>query len=217
MEDSRKSKLFSDKKRQFNCPNCGGLLPRRFRYSKLVVCDHCRSILYLRRNSVDKLGTQAELAEHPSLLKLYHRFRYRNLMLEPVGMLRYGYGRGFWEEWWCLESGGGGHWISVDEGDFVIEEKQQGVSADLPRPDALTVGGKIELLDARWTVTELGTATFQGLEGELPEVIDAKRSFRYAHLERPGRQIITLEYDEPAKPPDIYLGEWMDPFEIKDL
>ena len=216
MAETRDTKRLAEGDRQFNCPNCGSLLPRRFRYTKLVVCDNCRGILYLRRGGIDKLGTQAELAEHPSLFRLYHRFAYRDLMLEPVGMLRYGYGRGFWEEWWCLDGEGSGHWISVDEGDFVMEQKKE-TGTGLPSPDALATGGTIALLGANWTVTELGTARLQGMRGELPEGVDPDRSFRYAHLERPGRRLITLEYDDPAQPPDVYLGEWMDPFEIEAL
>lgn len=214
MADNQDTKLFAEEEGQFNCPNCGNLLPRRFRYAKLVVCESCRSILYLRRGAIDKLGTQAALAEHPSLFQLYHRFAYRRLMLEPVGMLRYGYGRGFWEEWWCLDGEGSGYWISVDEGDFVMEQKQE-VGVGLPPADTLVTGATIELLNSNWMVTEVGNARLQGMEGELPEVVEPTRSFRYAHLERPGHQLITLEYDDPGKTPDVYLGEWMDPFEIK--
>lgn len=114
---------FAEVVERVNCPNCGGLLPRRFRYTKLMVCDSCGSILYLRRDAIEKLGTQAVLADHPSLFQLYHRFAYGKWFLEPVGMLQYSYGRGFWEEWWCLDNDGKGYWISVDEGDFVMEQK----------------------------------------------------------------------------------------------
>jgi len=217
MADSRETTRFAKGGGQVNCPNCGNLLPRRFRYAKLVVCDNCRSILYIRRDDIDARGTQAKLVDHPSLFRLYQRFVYRDLLLEPVGMLRYGYGRGFWEEWWCLDGEGAGRWISVDEGDFVMEQKQDPGITGLPAADTLEIGRIIELLDASWTVTELGTARFQGMQGELPEIVDRNRSFRYAHLERPGRRLLTLEYDAPAELPDLYLGEWMDPFEIKAL
>ncbi len=216
MRDNQGTERFREGNRQFNCSSCGALLHRRFRYTKLIVCEQCRSILYLRRGAVDVLGNQAALADHPSLFRRYHRFAYRNLLLEPVGTLRYGYGRGFWEEWWCLESDGEGHWISVDEGDFVMEQKQS-IEADLPPADALEPGMKIDLMNASWTVTELGTAQLQGMEGELPDIVKPDRNFRYAHMERPGSKLVTLEYNDPAGRPEIYLGEWMDPFDIKAL
>ncbi|MCP3868809.1 MAG: DUF4178 domain-containing protein [Gammaproteobacteria bacterium] len=209
-----KTRLFAEGDRRFNCTGCGALLPRRLRYSKLVVCDNCRSILYLHSDAIDNLGTQAALAEHPSLFQHHHRFGYRNMVLEPLGMVRYGYGRGYWEEWWCLDDKGHEYWISVDEGDFVMEQRQS-IDTGLPKANRLKPGKKVTLLHESWTVTELGNAEFQGMKGELPERVNMSRRFFYAHLERPGSRLITLEYDDPEGIPDLYLGEWMDPFEIE--
>lgn len=223
MEQTAAAERFKEGER-FECPSCGALLPRRFRYTKLVHCSYCRSLLALGDGPAEKVGEQATLAEHPALFELYQAYRYGKQRLEPVGKLRYDYGRGFWEEWWCLDGKGSGVWVSVDEGDFAIEQPVEEFAPGpitLPPYADLSLGARLRLLGQDWSVTELGEARFVGLAGEVPDPMDQRRAFRYAHLERPGRHLITLEYglegDGNAAEADCFVGSWVDPFEIESL
>jgi hypothetical protein len=221
VEQTAAAERFSEGER-FECPSCGALLPRRFRYTKLVHCEYCQSLLALGDGPATRVGEQATLAEHPALFELYQPFRWGKKTLEPIGKLRYDYGRGFWEEWWCLDERGEGLWVSVDEGDFAIEQPVEQFAPgplELPAYQELAVGSKLPLLKQEWRVTELGDAEFVGLAGEVPDPMDQRRAFRYAHLERPGRHLITLEYpaDGNAAEADCFVGTWVDPFDIQPM
>jgi hypothetical protein len=221
VDQTAAAKRFSEGER-FECPSCGALLPHRFRYSKLIHCDYCQSLIALGDGTMEKIGEQATLAEYPALFELYQAYRCGKRRLEPIGKLRYDYGRGFWDEWWCLDQRGGGVWVSVDEGDFAIEQPVAEFAPgpiELPRYTDLSLGTTLRLLKQDWRVTELGDARFVGLAGEVPDPMDQRRAFRYAHLERPGRHLITLEYplDGDAAEADCFVGTWVDPFEINPL
>jgi DNA-directed RNA polymerase subunit RPC12/RpoP len=210
---SRPRALFKENDTQYNCPSCAAPLPKTFRSTRLVACENCRSVLHLSHGEVDELGKQAALAEYPSLFELGHRYRYGDLLLEPAGMLHYGYGRGFWDEWWCETDRGAGVWVSVDEGDFVMEQRQSSEGA--PPLAQLKKNPGLKMFNTNWIATEFGEASFEGMAGAVPEVVKPGRTFHYVHLSAPGRQLITLEYDDPQASPDVYLGEWMDPFLIE--
>ncbi len=221
MEQTAAAERFSAGER-FECPSCGALLPHRFRYTKLVHCEYCQSLLAFGDGPAEKIGEQAALAEHPALFELYRAYRYGSQTLEPIGKLRYDYGRGFWDEWWCLDEQGSGIWVSVDEGDFAIErpvEEFTSQALEMPPYADLDLGSKWRLLDQHWRVTELGEAQFVGLAGEVPDAMDQRRAFRYAHLERPGKHLITLEYplDGDAAEADGFVGTWVDPFDLEAL
>jgi hypothetical protein len=207
--------LFKESGKQLNCPSCGAPLPKTFSGSRLVACDNCRSVLLLNKEGADPLGKQADLAEYPSLFELGRQYRYGDLLLMPAGMLRFNYGRGTWDEWWCQTDRGQGVWISVDEGDFVMEQPQPNLA--LPALAQIRQQPRLELFNATWIATEFGEASYEGMSGAVPEVVQPGRTFHYVHLSAPGRQLITLEYDDPEAAPGVFLGEWMDPFLIEVL
>lgn len=216
MAKNSKPALFKEGRSQFNCPSCGASLPRRFKLAKIAACESCRSVLYLKGTEANVLGQQAELTDYPSLFQLQHRYIYNKQMFEPVGMLRFSYGRGFWEEWWCLTDSAKGLWVSVDEGDFVMEEPRK-TPSDAPALETLSEGKSVRLFKEDWLVTEIGEAEYVGMLGELPELVDPQRKFHYVHLSRPGSQLVTLEYDDPQDSPAIFAGQWLDPFKIKSV
>lgn len=39
----------------------------------------------------------------------------------PFGHARFSYGRGWWDEFWCIDPEGTGRWLSADEGDYALE------------------------------------------------------------------------------------------------
>lgn len=199
-----------------NCPSCGAELPHRFRYSKMAACEYCDNVVYLSGAEATILGKQSALANYPSLLRLGGRFRYKGLEFEPVGFLRYDYGAGFWDEWWVLTDDGEGRWVSVDEGDFAIEEPVK-ADRDPPPRKQLQVGARLELLGQEWTVTETGHARLLGLRGELPEPMGLEREFDYVELSAPGAWLVTLEYGNADNQVEVYRGQWIDAFEIEEL
>lgn len=198
----------------FNCPSCGAALSPRFKYSKIITCEHCSSGLFLDDKAVQLRGESAVMADYPSLLKLYADFQYKNWRFQPIGHLRFEYAHGFWDEWWVISASGEGKWVSVDEGDYAIEVP---VKINNPKIDfsQLSVGTKVPLFGEQLLVTELGQATCIGLEGELPEVINLHDQFQYAHLSGKKQTLFTLELQHNTL--SLYKGTWVDAFEIKAL
>ncbi len=182
-----------------------------FRFAKLVVCPHCGSTIFLEDDAARLAGDQSALTELPSLVRLKVAFRYRNAAYLPVGHIRYRYAFGYWDEWWLLDDGGQGVWLSVDEGDYAFEHP---LRLDAP-PDfhALKINDELELDGREWRVTELDKARCEGFEGELPEIIRVGETFRYAHLSGIDGELMTLEY--VGNGVQAYAGKWVDPFDVR--
>lgn len=195
----------------FNCPQCGNELPLNFRHSKLVVCSHCSSTLFLEDEALRLAGQQSVLADLPSLVQLQLPFSYRNTTYLPVGHIRYRYSDGFWDEWWVLDGQGEGSWLSVDEGEFAFEQALTEPLDVLQNVgfERLKVGSYLD----QWLVTERDQAVCEGFRGELPEIIEVGETFDYVHLSGRNSELITLEFvDEGIQ---AYQGQWVNPFEIK--
>ncbi len=200
------------KPRTFACPNCGAELAPRLRSAKLVVCDHCGSNVFLLDDAVRLAGRQGVIADDPSLLQLHRPFRHRDWRFTPIGRARFDHGRGHWDEWWVMGDGRG-RWLSVDEGDFALEEP---VDIDeSPSAFELAPGRSLRIDGRDLLVTEQGRATCIGVEGELPEALEVGDSYVYVHLSGTGGLLYTLEIDRGRI--TCHRGRWLDPFSIEAL
>lgn len=196
-----------------NCPQCGNALPLAFSFSKLTVCNQCDSTIFLEDQGARLAGTQSTLADLPSLIQLKTPFSYKKISYLPVGHIRYSYGQGFWDEWWVMDNQGEGVWMSVDEGDFAFEHPKK-LQGSLPRINQISLDQTVRVMDKDWKVTEIGRATCEGFQGELPEVIEAGEQFDYIHLSAKDAALMTLEFFGPNEVYG-YQGQWVDPFDIK--
>lgn len=195
-----------------NCPQCGSALPQHFRHSKLAVCEHCHSTIFLEDEAVRLAGQASVLAEMPSLLQMGVPFTYQQQTYTPMGLVRYRYQGGFWDEWWVMDKAGEGRWVSVDEGDFAFETP---LHWQVPFPDIRTVqvGQTVQHVTQTWQVTEKNLCHCEGVRGELPEAILPNERMGYLHLSGAHAALVTLEYPFNAAP-RAYQGQWIDPFEI---
>lgn len=197
--------------KSFSCPNCGAELSVRLRTTKLIACNYCDSNIFLEDDVVRLAGKQGVMAEYPSLLQLNQSFTYRNWDFMPIGVARFDYGQGFWDEWWVLGNDGDGRWISVDEGDFALEEPLD--IEETPSPFDLVPGRSINLDGHDLYVTEKGQATCIAVKGELPEAIHIGDQYTYFHLSGAGGLLYTLEIDRGRAA--VHRGRWIDPFSIE--
>ena len=196
----------------YPCPGCGAPLAPHFRYAKLVTCAHCDSLVFLEDGAARSAGKRSVMADWPTLFTLDNVFEYRGWRFVPVGHLRYDYAHGFWDEWWVLDQARDqGRWVSIDEGDYALEQ-----AVELERGfdcSAVRLGEPVRLADEVWQVTEKGRARCVGVRGELPERVALGAEFDYAHLSGADGRLITLEWD--AQRCTATEGEWIDPFEIR--
>ena len=197
-----------------NCPQCGSLLPLKFQHTKLTVCSHCDSTLFLADNAAKFAGKQSTLSQAPSLMKMHKHFGYKNESFMPVGMIRYAHKIGFWEEWWVITNSGKGFWVSIDEGDFALEKP---ITLDVPAPalSDISLGEHYTFFKNKWQVTEIDTGICEGFTGELPELIKQGEKVPFIHLSGRSGELMTLEYIYNTV--RAFKGQWVDPFEIKAL
>ncbi len=200
--------LYKDEQKSHNCPQCGDLLSIYFKYSKLIKCNSCGSAIFLEDDAVKLIGKSAVLSPEPSLIQLHKPFKFQNKRFTPLGKIRYSYGRGFWEEWFLKDDKNQEFWLSIDEGDFVLEEKIK-FSLPFKKNHTFKVGQNFN----EYQVTEIGTGVCVGFEGELPEAIKLDESHTYVHLSRGHGELLTLELSENETM--TFKGQWIDPLEIK--
>jgi DNA-directed RNA polymerase subunit RPC12/RpoP len=200
--------LYSQSNNRYNCPQCGDELGIHFKYSKLVKCPSCSSSIFLEDDHVKLIGQSSVLSPEPSLIQLYQPFEFQDIHYTPLGKIRYSYGRGFWEEWFIKSENNKALWLSIDEGDFVLQEK---MSLSLPFKSSTKF--QVGTSYGNYTVTEIGTGTCVGFEGELPEKISINEEHKYIHLSQGHGNLVTIEFNDNET--ETYKGKWIDPLKIK--
>ena len=200
--------LYSDTiAKTLNCPQCGDQLPLRFRWTKLVQCPSCRSSIFLEDEGAKVVGEASTLSPEPSLIKLRDPIMIDKKSYLPLGKIRYSYGRGFWEEWFLTGEQNQEFWLSIDEGDFVLESRMK-MALPFKNIDKLTIGKSY----GHYVVTEVGEGECVGFEGELPKRVTIGERHRYVHLSEGGASLMTVESSEDGI--EIFKGNWIDPFSI---
>jgi len=193
-----------------NCPQCGYELPLRFKWAKLVQCPACKSSIFLEDEGAKVIGTASTLSPEPSLINLHDPIIIDNQNYLPLGKIRYSYGRGFWEEWFLTNEQNREFWLSIDEGDFVLEHRIQ-LTLPFQNINRLTIGKAY----GEYIVTEIGEGECVGFEGELPKQITIGKKHRYVHLSKGGSSLMTVESSDEGI--EIFQGNWIDPFEIQKV
>jgi len=195
--------------KSINCPQCGGELPIYFAHAKLAQCKYCSSSIFLEDEAARLAGYSSVLAPKPSLIELNSPFTYKQKHFLPVGMVRYSYGRGSWEEWWIKDDSDEEWWLSVDEGDMVLEKLIENTE-DAGLFSNPYIGQRV---GEKWMVTEIGKGECEGFAGSLPYHITIGQTHKYLHLSGYEAKLKTLELD--ASGMRSYEGEWIDSMDIR--
>ena len=213
MNEEKKEALYHiDKEKTINCPQCGDLIDVHFKWTRLIVCNSCKSTLFLNpKGNILRLGDFSELSPEPSLVKLHEAIKIDNQVYLPLGKIRYSYGRGFWEEWFLKGAKNREFWLSIDEGDFVLQQRIK-MSLPFKNPREVVVGKEY----SRYIATEKGWGKCVGFEGELPERIKLDAVHYYIHLSRGEGKLLTVEY-ENEQVTESYTGQWIVPFSIEKV
>ncbi|MCV6593426.1 MAG: DUF4178 domain-containing protein [Silicimonas sp.] len=193
-----------------NCGNCGAALPNRLAQARMVTCDHCGSTSVLRDKVFEIAGTGGEMFETPSLVEIGVPVVVKGLELLPVGLARFSYGRGTWDEFWCLD-GADGLWLSADEGDYALERALP--QEHWPNGTRPSLGGEIDIRGEVFRVNEAETATCVAVRGEFPEELEIGEAHLYFDLIGPHGQIATYESWEGGE--TWSAGHWVDPWEVR--
>lgn len=125
----------------------------------------------------------------------------RGTRFEVLGRVRYGFGTGFWDEWYLLLDNGEYAWLSEDDHQLSLEQR-----TNVGLTSALSVGSRVQVDGTEYTILEVGETVCLGIEGQVPADILPDERYRYADGgSGDGRLTIGIEYDD--EPPSVFVGE----------
>jgi ribosomal protein S27E len=196
---------------QRNCPKCGHEQGPQLASTRTTNCPACGTSLFLLDDRFELAGDQGVMHDAPMLMSLGDRVTLLGTNWRLIGQARFSYGRGSWDEFWAEGDGGAMAWVSVDEGEVVVQtELRQG-----ERPNLATVpvlGDSLSCNGTRYRVTELESATCQAFRGTLPEVMALGEIYRFANCTGEDGSLLSGEFwlGQSA----WFRGRWVDPFDI---
>ena len=194
-----------------NCPTCGASLGPRFGVLKMISCAHCGTTSYLEDDQFRAAGQSGVMHDGPQLLALDRPVRIAGRLYTPRGQARFSYGRGEWDEFWAHDPQGEGAWISVDEGDVVVQVAL--APGNAPRPKGpLVMGQALSARGESFAVSEIEDATCIALRGVFPEVLRLGERYRFVNATAPSGRLLSGE--EGPDGWDWFVGDWVDPFEV---
>ncbi len=194
-----------------NCPSCGAGLEVDNRFARLVVCAYCNSSIVLDEKAARLTGKMAVLDPTPSPFFVGATGAFKNQRFTVLGRARYGYAKGFWDEWYLGFENGKKMWIGEDEGKYTLEKARQ-----LRKPPAsfedVKPGDRVKIAGKRFLVEEKDVAELEGAEGQLPFEIVQGETVPFLDL-RLGKQFATMEYEEEGV--RLFLGRGLRSGEIE--
>ena len=197
---------------QRNCPKCGSDVGPQLASTRMVNCPSCGTSLFLKDDRFLLAGAQGVLHEGATLITLGDRVGCLGQTWQVIGQARFSYGRGWWDEFWASNGSGSTAWISVDEGDVVL----QWPVAVADQPTSLApqmLGDVITFQGEAYQITEIETATCEAIRGTLPEVLSVGDAFRFANCTSNDGRLLSGEFWPGGSA--WFIGDWIDPFELR--
>lgn len=195
-----------------HCPNCAHPITRIVASVRLTTCASCGSTLFLEQEQTLLAGEQGVMHDVPMLFGLGDTIRLGRQSVQILGHARFSYGRGFWEEFWALDDDGAPIWVSLDEGDIVL---QRGLSrANWPKYDGyLKLGWSITYGDETFTVVEDDTAECIAVRGSFDQALLVGEHYRFVNLQGEDGTFLSGEFLGAER--EWYSGHWYDPFDVE--
>ncbi|WP_156916803.1 hypothetical protein [Leisingera aquimarina] len=90
----------------FHCPNCASPVTPAAAAVKLTACESCGTTLFIEDAQARLAGEAGIMHATPMLFGLGGTTRLGGRSLQILGHARFAYGRGFWDEFWALDTSG---------------------------------------------------------------------------------------------------------------
>lgn len=157
-----------------SCPNCAAAISINARWTRLAVCQACQSAVTFDDGVGSVRGTLSILPPSRTSLFVGAQGALSGRPFEVLGRVRYGWARGYWDEWHLLWTDDGSTgWLSEDEERLVLETLLPG--APVPFNARAALGSVSTIKGEAFSVTERGVGLVEGGEGQLPfQLIDGE-------------------------------------------
>ncbi|MBP0484133.1 DUF4178 domain-containing protein [Sagittula salina] len=181
----------------------------------MQTCPSCDTTLFVSGDRLEQAGSAGEMHDGPTLFTIGDLVKLGRRAWEVLGHARFSYGRGWWDEYWCEDPRGNGAWISVDEGDVVVQTAISEGTKPRFRTDA-RIGSIFQYAGVKYRCVEKGAGECAALRGAFGEVLQVGEVFAYANAQGEDGGLISVETsgDGPEAETRWFRGEWHDPFEI---
>jgi Domain of unknown function (DUF4178) len=211
---------------EMHCPNCGDLVSPAIKRVKMITCASCTTTLLLEDAGLRLAGEQGVLHDVPMLFGLGDTLRIAKpsyevpgatmgpstTRYEVLGHARFSYGRGTWDEFWAIDGQGAPVWISVDEGDLILQRLL--ARADWPKYDGyLRLGSSLKYNIEAFRVEEIGTGTCIGLKGSFGHQLTVGESYQFLNLQGDEARVLSAEIQGAQR--EWFIGHWVDPFDVE--
>ena len=203
-----------------NCPSCGA--PVQFRWSSAaqIVCPFCHSILVRTDLDLKKVGTVADLPPDPSPIQLLTEGTFKGKKFEVIGRIIYEYEQGGWNEWHIVFSDGTSGWLSDAQLQYAVSflvQPQQALPQSGELKHAPPGSKSIRYDNIDLYATTMTTASYKGMEGELPFQYYGVTNTLFADLKTSGAAFGTIDYS--GESPLLFVGEWVeyDDLQLKNV
>lgn len=103
------------------CPSCGRPVTFEEKYTKVLSCRYCNSILEFGRWELTKLWEQGDFIEFPSQFEVWKETVYEGKKISVKGQLRYEYDWGFFDKFYASVDGTP-MYIREDDGSVTFSE-----------------------------------------------------------------------------------------------
>ena len=190
------------------CPSCGAGHTLHNPGIHTIVCDYCRTTIYLEQD-VLRAGHKSIVAEPLSSLAVGKSGTVEGRPFTLVGRVQFDHGAGRWDEWYAVDSAGRTWWIVEDEKTFSVEQPTVGIQV----PAEVTLGTRLELDGSRFEVDEVGTARCVGGEGQLPRQFLPGETYDYFDATEIGsKNVLSIEraVNDPSDM-EVYYGRAVRP------
>ena len=202
--------------RTANCPNCGAEIAFRWSGAVQTNCPACRSVLVRHDVDLTRVGDIGDVPPSMSRIQLGTEGRLDKYSFVVVGRIIYKFGRGHWSEWHIRLSNDTSAWLSDAQGEYALTREAQS-PPHLDRVVALTPGEKVRISGTEYTIATKTTASYSGVEGELPFEYWDKGEVSFVDLRTPDGGFGTVDYSE--SPPMLFVGKIVsfDDLKLKNL
>jgi hypothetical protein len=194
------------------CPNCGYGFENLRKSTRMFDCPSCGTTIFQDADTWKPLGNNGEMHDYQMLFGMGDTVTAEGVKFIIQGHARYDYGRGTWDEMYGETSQGKGAWISIDEGDVVVQYPYEGQSGPR-RSDPPAVGEKVTYSRVDYTVTEGASAKCIAVRGQFPELVQVGDEHYFVNASGPTGQLLSGEFWEGGH--QWYDGVWLDPFTLK--
>ncbi|GIT90324.1 hypothetical protein JANAI62_01930 [Jannaschia pagri] len=184
-------------------------------HARMVNCEFCGSSVVLEDAVLRKAGEAGEMLEAPELIGIGVPVELGSHgAFVASGHVRYDYGRGHWDEYHgTLGTTGGLAWVSVDEGDVVLQREVPPSRMPQGGREVFRLGAEVSSNGVFYACSEVSNAKAIAFRGQLPEPVAIGDTHLFANFSGPRGAFLSGEIWDGGIA--WFAGHWIDPFDVR--